>query len=150
MSGLHERDFEVYTGLADALLPAFGAMPSAGSIATADAVDTIIGLRPDLAADLRRAIDRARLLPPVAALDLLEQEDNEALAALRIVVLGGYYLDPKVMAAIGYEGQKSQPLDDGEPLDFVVDGMLEPVKQRGPIWRDPSICGDHPNGGDAT
>jgi hypothetical protein len=139
MSWLNEGDREIYSGLADALLPEFGVMPSASSIDPAGKVlGDILTWRPDIAGDLRRAIDRSRTLPADSALDLLEREDKEALAALRVAVLGAYYLHPQVMAAIGYDGQRSRPLDEKEPLDFIDAGLLRPVMQRGPTWRDPS------------
>jgi hypothetical protein len=130
--------------MANALLPEFDELPAAGTLDhAAQAVENVMAWRPDLAADLRRALQRANGMPADAAWDCLETEDPEAFAALRLAILGGYYTNDRVMATIGYAGQPSQPLDEQQPLDFIVAGRLDPVRQRGHKWRNPADACEH-------
>jgi hypothetical protein len=136
VSRLSDRDRDVYRGLVDALLPASGALPAASEAGVAgDMLDRILGWRPDLIADLLRGIASVRYLAPEAALKRLEAEDQAAFGAIRLTALGAYYLHPAVMRAIGYTGQQSRPVAPDESPDYLAPGLLEPVVERGPIWR---------------
>jgi hypothetical protein len=138
MSRLSPADRAIYRALADALVPAFGALPAASRVGVADdGVDRVLGWRPDIAGDLLRAVAKSRSLPPDDALAALERDDPEALKALRLAVLGAYYLDRGVMEVLGYGGQPSRPVQDGETPDFLNSPLLAPVIARGAIWRDP-------------
>ena len=48
---------------------------------------------------------------------------------------GAYYLHPRVRRLIGYPGQKPDPAADDESDYWLRDGLLDPVIDRGPIWR---------------
>ncbi len=55
--------------------------------------------------------------------------------ALVTAVVAGYYLHPDVRRLLGYPGQVAQEVDiDGFP-DYVDEGLLERVYERGPIYR---------------
>lgn len=126
--------------IADAMLPASGSMPSAGE---ARAVETRLGgvleSRPDLLEDLIRALDA--LDAETFTLDdlpRLHQVDEAAYVALTTVVAACYYQSPVVRERIGYPGQVAKTYDPYAYVEWVGEGLLDPVIARGPIWRDPA------------
>lgn len=57
--------------------------------------------------------------------------------ALRLVVTASHYADPDVRASIGYPGPQPIPLPPlPDPADGELDGALDRVRARGPIYRD--------------
>jgi hypothetical protein len=136
MSRVSDADRAVYRALADALLPAHGSLPAASAADVAGAnFDRILAWRPDLAPDILRGIAAARSRDPQTALQTLDENDRAAFEAIRFAVLGAYYLDAKVMQAIGYRGQESRPVPDNETADYLAGGILDAVIARGTIWR---------------
>jgi hypothetical protein len=132
-----ERDRDVYRGIVDQLLPATGALPAASAAGVCgEMLDKILGWRPDLTKDLLRGLAAVRELTPADAIAWLEAHDAAAYHAIRLAALGAYYLDPAVRQAIGYPGQQSRPAPADERPDYLASGLLDPVKRRGPIWRE--------------
>ena len=65
----------------------------------------------------------------------LEATDPSALATIGLVASSAYYIAPEVHAALGYPGQQSRPATAEEEDDYLVDGLLQPVIDRGPVYR---------------
>jgi hypothetical protein len=112
--------------LAAALIPAADGMPSAADVGVEGRLlDRVLGARPDLVPALKAALaepvddPRARLVELAAQAPL-------AHAALLTVVVGAYYLDPTVAAAVGYEGglptRAQKP--DSYPA-YIAEGLLD-------------------------
>jgi hypothetical protein len=103
--------------------------------------------------DLALAARRDAFAGVVAELARLEGLDADALpAALRracdagdpvfgvlsSVIAGAYLLAPAVRERIGYPGQAARPPRFDLAAEQITDGILDPVIERGPIFRDPS------------
>ena len=118
------------------LLPESADFPSACSAGVAGPiVDDILTWRPDIAHDLLRGLRQVSELPAQQGIAKLMVEDQDAYEALRVTVLGAYYLNPVVWEKLGYRGQESLPVPLDETADYLESGLLEPVKARGTIWR---------------
>lgn len=122
--------------LADVLVPAAVGMPAASEVGVPTKwIDRALGARPDLRTDLDRVLDRARGRDAAEALRLLDEEDAPGIAALGTLVTGAYYLHPKIRKLIGYPGQKQAPALVDESDYYLRDGILDSVRERGPIHR---------------
>lgn len=133
--------------LAEELIPEGEGMPSAGAEDVAGTqLDMVLQVRPDLSGPLARALASEVDSPADTWLQGLERRDPEAHEAVVLAILGGYYLHPAMRERLGYPGQKGEELKTDEYLDYVTEGLLDPVIERGPIYRDPGedSLGDMP------
>ena len=134
----------------DRLVPAEGDLPGAGELGAAGVVDGYLGadpaLRP-LLLDALRAVEvvAARVaeatpfegLDPETQVAVLQAVEAEAPLPFRVLVrqtYNAYYTHPAVLAAVGYTLPAPQP--EGFAVEAFDDGRLDPVRRRGPIWRD--------------
>ena len=125
----------VFAGLADVLIPAAEGMPAASDVDVHGAMlDSILGLRPDLSEAFQRGLAAAAGKPPADAAEALNRDDAEALGAIGIVASAGYYMSPAVRELIGYPGQVKRPPDPDETPEYVANGMLQQVIDRGSIF----------------
>lgn len=124
--------------LADVMLPAAHGMPSASEAGSVGSyLDQVLGWRDDLRLPLVRAVttlDPASFT--VETLTAYHQEDEEAYVALTTVVAACYYLSPVVRDRIGYPGQVAKTYDPFAYTEWVAEGLLDPVVERGAIWRE--------------
>lgn len=70
---------------------------------------------------------------------------DPAFTALSTVLAGAYLLLPEVRRAIGYPGQAQRPPRFDEAAEQIMDGILDPVIERGPVYRsvEPTTSGGH-------
>lgn len=135
MTIVSDGEREVFAGLADVLIPAAEGMPAASDVDIHGAMlDRILGLRPDLLEAFQRGLAAAAGKPPANAAEALNRDDAEALGAVGIVASAGYYMTPAVRELIGYPGQENRPADPDETPEYVANGMLQQVLDRGPIF----------------
>ncbi len=133
---LSDADRAVFAGVADVLIPAAAGMPSASDVGVQHApADHVLSLRPELWPDLRRALGKAAGVPPAEAADGLNRDDPAALQAIGTIAAAAYYMDPGVRDRLGYPGQESRPVMPEEEGDYLEDGLLQAVIDRGPIYR---------------
>ena len=122
--------------LADELIPAADGMPAASDVGVADAqLDRILAARPDLVAPLRAAFAR----PAGAAVEWLERlavENPTGYEAVVLAVVGGYYTDRDVRGRRGYRGQEPNPVQPEIIPNYVEEGLLDAVLERGQRYRD--------------
>ncbi len=123
--------------LADDLIPPVDGMPAPSSIDLAGRqLDGVIASRPDLVTGIRRALEAADgAHDPIAWLEALRTEDPPGHDALVTAVVAGYYMHPDVMLRLGYPGQVAQPVSVAGFPDYLNEGLLERVYERGPIYR---------------
>lgn len=136
VTGLTPALRSTLAGLADVLVPAVDGMPAASEAGvTGKWLDRVLGVRPDLEPLLARVLAGAEGAEPAGEIRRLEREDPAALELLALVVVSAYYLNPKVRRLIGYPGQKATPPFPDESDYYLRDGLLDPVLERGPIYR---------------
>ena len=73
--------------------------------------------------------------PSPETLEQLAATDPEGFAALMVLVLGGYYVSAEVRKLLHYAGQEALRIDIGELPDYIEEGLLDEVVDRGPIFR---------------
>jgi hypothetical protein len=123
--------------IADGLIPGTQAMPAPGSLDIGGRqLDVVLASRPDLADGVRRALEAAGDAgDPIAWVEWLAGADPPAHDALVTAVIAGYYLHPEVQRRLGYPGQSGEAVRADSYPDYVHDGLLERVYERGPIYR---------------
>jgi hypothetical protein len=131
---LDPADRSVLAGLADVLIPAGRGLPPASEAGVAaEGLDQVLAARPDLEAELERVLRAARGRDPAAAVAELRAKDPAGFAVLAELIPGAYFMNPRVLAAIGYGGQVAHPIDPRP--DWLDEGLLQSVIDRGPIYR---------------
>ncbi len=124
--------------LADIMLPTAHGMPSASEVGAVNSyLDEVLGWRDDLRQPLFEAL--SALDPATFTVERLSAflaEDENAYTALTTVVAACYYLSPVVRDRIGYPGQVAKTYDPFAYTEWVAEGLLDPVVERGPIWRE--------------
>jgi hypothetical protein len=125
--------------IGDALIPAAHGMPSAGEVGVADGqLDRVLAARPDLEAPLVRALETVTASEKdalVEELAALQAGDAAAAEALLQAVVGGYYTQREVRARLRYDGQVPVEVRPEIIPNYVEEGLLDPVLERGPIYR---------------
>jgi len=125
-----------FFAIADVLIPAYQDMPSASKAPDAAAIlRRILALRPDLKPDLMRGLRAVSGSDPARGVRELQHSDPAAYAAIGTVAAAGYYMSPGVRALIGYPGQEKRAFDPDATPEYVSNGMLQAVADRGPIYR---------------
>lgn len=120
--------------LADVLIPAGEGFPAASRAGVAGTgLDQVLAVRPDLAEPLKALLSEAKDQDPKAFVAQLRHKDPNAFGLLAELVPGAYFLDPDVRAKLGYHGQTPRPIDPSP--DYLEDGLLQSVIDRGPVFR---------------
>jgi hypothetical protein len=123
--------------LADELVPEAEGMPAASAVDVGGRqLDRVVAARPDLVEPLTRGLLRAERVEDVIGwMENLGAQDPEAHDAIAATVVGGYYMHPEVKARLGYPGQVGREVSVGGFPEYVSEGLLERVVERGPIYR---------------
>jgi hypothetical protein len=125
-----------FSGIADVLIPEAEGMPSASAVGVhKETLDRILQLRADLRDAFFRGIASAHDKDPKSAAAELNASDAAALSAIGLVASAGYYMSPQVRQLIGYPGQEKRTYDADAVPEYVANGMLKVVQDRGPIYR---------------
>ena len=137
MSTMIDEDLrQTFAAVADVLIPAYKEMPAASETGVAGAtLDRILELRDDLTEPFLRGLRGIAGKDPVTAARSLNDSDPKALAAIGLIASAAYYMNPGVRQEIGYPGQDRSPIDPSAPPDYLADNLLQPVIDRGPIYR---------------
>jgi hypothetical protein len=135
-NGLTEDQLAVFRDIADVLIPANATMPSAGQVGVqGPVIDRLLDLRPDLQERFLRGLNACLGQDPASAARRLNDADPAALAAIGLLASAAYYMDPEVRRLIGYPGQSARPFDAQAKPDYALNGQLQRVIDRGPIFR---------------
>lgn len=137
MSQLDDTIRETFAAIADVLIPNAEGMPAASEMnVQGDMLDRILELRPDLRENFLRGVSKAGGRDASEAANELNRTDADALSAIGLVASAGYYMTPHVRDLIGYPGQQSRPEANPDAVpEYVANGMLQQVIDRGPIFR---------------
>lgn len=120
----------------DSLIPAAHGMPAASEIGVAEAqLDKVIQARSDLLEPMLRALDQIDPAAAEQSLSRVQASDPEAHEALLMAIVGAYYTHPEVRKRLAYDGQ--QPVEVRPEIipNYVEEGLIDPVLERGPIYR---------------
>jgi len=126
-----------FAAIADALIPAAHAMPSAGAVVGEDRLHFVLNARPDLSEPLEAAL-RPELGTDVAQRLAALADEPANLAALQLAIVAGYYTDKEVRELIGYPGQMAIEVRSWLVPAYLEEGLIDKVLERGPLWRDPA------------
>ena len=133
-----EVDVVRLVALGDVMLPAAHGMPAVSEVKAVESyLAEVLDWRDDLREPLARAV--VALDPSSFTIDrltALHEEDEAAYVALTTAVAACYYLSPVVRELIGYPGQVAKTYDPFAYTEWVAEGLLDPVVERGPIWRE--------------
>jgi hypothetical protein len=138
LTRLHAAERATLGAVANLLIPATDAMPSAADVLDDGRLRFVLNARPDLLEPLRTAL-RPELGDDIAArLEKLGADEPAILYALQLVIVAGYYTDAGVRERIGYPGQMALELRSWEYPAYLEEGLIDAVLARGPVWRDPA------------
>jgi hypothetical protein len=121
---------------ADHVIPGGAGMPPAsGANVHGKWIDRALAARPDLTGVVHGVITRPG--EPPAELERLRQEDPDTFETFAYAIAGAYLMSPRVRKALGYPGAtpKPNPAYPDEAEYYLADGLLDPVLERGPIYR---------------
>lgn len=136
MKQLDEQVRTTFAGIADVLIPEVEGMPAASAVGVhREILDRILRLRPDLSDAFFRGIANALGKDARLVAEELNAHDAQALSAIGLVASAAYYMSPRVRELIGYPGQEKRTYDADETPEYVTNGMLKVVEDRGPIYR---------------
>jgi hypothetical protein len=123
--------------IADLLIPSDGRMPAASEAGVAERqLDLVLRARPDLHPHLLRAWVTTAGQEPQDALATISELDAEGYDAVRLLVAGGYYANREVRELLGYTGQQPRVVRVDIVPEYVEEGLLDRVMERGPLFRD--------------
>ena len=129
-----ESERAILARLVDMLIPAGEGFPSASEAGvTGDGLNQVLASRPDLAGTLKSILALARGRDPSDVVAELKKTDPVLFAGLAEFVPGAYFLNEQVRARLNYHGQTPRPIDSRP--DYLDDGLLQSVIDRGPIYR---------------
>jgi hypothetical protein len=123
-------------GFADVVIPGGAGLPPASGVDVHGKwIDRTLGARPDLAELVHAVI--ARPGEPQAELEQLRKDDSDAFETFAYAIAASYLMSPRVRKLLGYPGAtpKANPAYPDEAEYYLSDGILDPVLQRGPIYR---------------
>ena len=136
VSPISNDERRTFAAIADVLIPAAEGMPAATEVDVHNEVaDRLLGLRPDLLEPFKRGCAASVDKEAQTAAEWLNEHDPEALSAIGLIASAAYYMSPRVRELIGYPGQESRPADPDETPEYIANGMLKVVEDRGPIYR---------------
>lgn len=127
---------EKLAAFADALIPGGHGLPSASEAGVhVRWIDRALGARPDLAGPMLAVLALGG--EPRVELERLRSGDPETFQGFTFAVAGGYLMNPRVRKLLGYPGQapKPKPAYPDESDYYLEGGILDPVLDRGPIYR---------------
>ena len=137
LAGLDADSRTTFVAIADHLVPAAHGMPSAAEVVTDDRLRFVLRARPDLVEPFAAALRPELGDDPQVRIDALGRDEPATLAALQLVLVGGYYTDKRVRDLIGYPGQLAIEVRSGVYPPYLEEGLIDAVLARGPVWRDP-------------
>jgi hypothetical protein len=131
---LTSTERQLFAALADLLIPAGNGFPSASEASVAnEGLDQLLAVRPDLLDPLKSLLLRAKDRPANEFLRDLQTNDPATFGVLAESVPGAYFLNADVRAKLKYDGQSPRAIDPR--ADYLDDGLLQSVIDRGPIYR---------------
>ena len=135
---LTEAERAALIAVADVLIaPSGGIAPPSGQQSYARWLDRALAARRDafeeVVSTARRLTEGAGGL--AARTRDLAASDPSLFQSLSTVLAGAYLMIPEVRREIGYPGQERKHPRFDEAAEEIMDGILDPVIERGPVYR---------------
>ena len=130
----------VLAAVLNRIIPANDVMPGAGDVGTARFIDGVLADAPHLRRRVIAVLNEADAREGFMGLSAAEQdtrlqkiarENKESFDTLLQAAYTGYYSEPQVLAAIGWDPKPDTP-GPTQPFDT---RLLDAVRRRGPIYR---------------
>ncbi|WP_280462433.1 hypothetical protein [Nocardia carnea] len=102
---------------------------------SAEFLDRVLALRPDLVPPFRELLGRARDQEPRDFCERLMADEPAEFQKLTFVLAGAYLMSPRVRTRLKYRGQIGEPQLGGPQPEYTETGILTQVRERGPIYR---------------
>lgn len=121
---------------ADVLISGGAGMPCASEANVhGEGIDRALAARPDLVETVHVVLMRTGA--PGPELERLRREDRAVFDRFAYVIAGAYLMNPCVRKLLGLSGStpERKPADPDEADHYLSDGILDPVIERGPIYR---------------
>jgi hypothetical protein len=121
---------------ADVLIAGGAGLPSASAADVQGKwIDRTFAARPDLVPIVHEVIGRPG--DPAAELGRIRTEEPQLFDDFSHAIAGAYLMVPKVRKGLGLPGNapKRKPAYPDEAEHYLGDGILDPVIERGPIYR---------------
>ena len=135
MSTLTEQEQHTLAAIADYLIPEAEGMPAASQVNVAtELAERVFSVRHDLVDLVKGALAKVPGLDGEVAAKKLAEIDPAGFHAITTVASAGYFMSPVTRKALGYPGQESRPFDPDKTTEYLHDGLLQPVIDRGPIY----------------
>ncbi|MDZ7683948.1 MAG: gluconate 2-dehydrogenase subunit 3 family protein [Gammaproteobacteria bacterium] len=144
-SPIGRKTQQVLRSLAELMIPETDTMPSAADEAIFAGIVKRLAPNADSVADAVWELDSYAVQETDCGFTELDAErrmqilDRSGLSQFRqlfqMAVLPAYYQDDRVMMAIGLPPRPAWP--EGYEIDPTDWSLVDPVKARGPIWREP-------------
>lgn len=136
---LAENEREALVAVADALC-AGGRLPAPSETpGYAEWLDRALAARADAFEEVVVAaveLEGLTLEGRREALRLMDARERPRFHSLSSVVAGAWLLVPEIAAALGYPGQVAAPAAFDEAAAQLETGILDPVIERGPFYRE--------------
>jgi hypothetical protein len=125
-----------FLAIADVLIPEAEGMPSATQAGVGgEVLDRALALRNDLQQNAMRGLNAVAGEAPAAAAHALYESDQAAFQAIGLLAAACYFMVPRVRELVGYPGQERRTYDADATPEYVKNGALQTVIDRGPIYR---------------
>jgi hypothetical protein len=133
---LTDEERRALLAIADVLIPASGELPAASSAPDFERwLDRALASRPEAFDDITAiATQLVNSEDLSGAVRELAAERPDAFQPVSAVLAGAYLMVPDVRKAIGYPGQERKHPRFDEAAEEIMDGILDPVIERGAIY----------------
>ncbi|TQC48329.1 hypothetical protein EEB14_15830 [Rhodococcus sp. WS4] len=133
---LTDDDREAAYLLGEELIPAQNGELSADEAGvSAQFLDQVLELRPDLAPGFQAVLRRSREHEARAFCEYLAEHEPVQFQLLTFILAGAYLMSPKVRARLKYRGQIGEPQAGEAQPEYSESGLLHKVRDRGPTYR---------------
>lgn len=128
--------------LGSVLIPGTATMPAVGALPSFDALlVTAVKACGYPEALLRQALDALPGDVDWAGARAFHATRRELFEPLGVLVSAAYYMAPEVLAELKFPTDRRHPAGSEEFIDEYETGVLEPVVERGPIFRETERSG---------
>ena len=135
---LNAPEIALLTSLADILMPATKTLPAPHAAGSYDTLlQSAIAASGISAREVRDALDALPLRLDWETVRNFAASHPAAFETLALIVSGAYVMAPAVMDSLGFPADRRNPAGAFDAAEEYETGILEPVVNRGPVYRDP-------------